>query len=616
MLRFHRVTTTLGLVLMFAWGSLPAMASEETSEYQIHDVVHLHKDKTYSDVTTFDRTVLRVTDIDNAGQFSTTFDPHNQTYKLLSAWVLQPDGRKIDVPASSVLIRPSAAAQDAPGFVSTKTATILFPQVKIGSKVHAEVKVTTFKAYKLGYSDAFSAGIFHNGDVYVTLYAPASLPLSVGAQNGFQYTNKIEGDRRVIKGQYHMRGASPSLYENHMPNPLDLSPLLSVSTITSYLELAKDYYHLSADKADVTPEIQALANHITQGKQGKAAARALYDWVTKNIRYVAMYLTANSSWIPHSANQVLENGYGDCKDHVVLLQALLTAKGIKSDPAIINWSNRNVNWPAPSVEAFNHMIIYLPAFHLYANPTDQSASFGVLDYGLSNKQVLLVGKHPKLTRTPKVIPREARFVTNGDIKISRDGTIKGKAYVSMSPILASYLRYQLSNKENRQDALKQALSLLPHYGFGHIKTTDPHNLDVPFSFSMDWISRKALHVGTRAFVLPDMPNFAPQDPPQQYLREDAVRRYPVMLQPKDLHWHFTLTPPKGYRFDDLPPNVNVHNSVGDFVASYRLKGHSMVVDRELILKVRQVPAKHYDSVESIARAVIDDEQSIVSLKKR
>ena len=615
MLRFNQVAA-LGVSLILAGFSLSAVAKATTSEFTIHDVVHLHADKTYSDVTTFDRTVQRATDIDDSGRFSTTFDPHNQTYKLLEAWVIQPDGSRIDVPESSVLVRPSAASQSAPGFVSTKTATILFPQVTIGSKIHAKVKLTTFKAYKLGYNDIFSSSIFHNGDVYVTLDAPASLPLSVGAQNGFKYTNEVVGDRRVISGQYHLRGVSPSLYENHMPSSRDLSPLLSVSTMTSYLTLAKDYHQLAAGKAAVTPEIQALADNITQGKQGEAAARALYNWVTKNIRYVAMYLTANSSWIPHEAGQVLKNGFGDCKDHVVLLQALLAAKGIKSDPAIINWSNQNVDWPAPSAAAFNHMIIYLPDFNLYANPTDQSAPFGVLDYGLSNKQVLLVGEHSRLTRTPKATPQSAHFVTNGEIHISKDGTIKGKAYATMTPLLGTYLRYSLSNKENKKNAMKEALSELPHYGFGHIKTTDSQDLDTPFAFSMDWTSRKALHIDTRAFVLPNVPDFAPQDAPQNYLGEEEVRRYPVMLQPKALRWHFTITPPKGFVFTALPPKTHVFNSTGDYSATYRFKGDSMVVDRELTLKAREVPAKQNDQVESIARAVIDDQSAIVRLKKQ
>jgi len=40
--------------------------------------------------------------------------------------------------------------------------------------------------------------------------------------------------------------------------------------------------------------------------------------------------------VPHDAQSILDNRYGDCKDHVVILEALLEAVGIDSSPALIN----------------------------------------------------------------------------------------------------------------------------------------------------------------------------------------------------------------------------------------------------------------------------------------
>ena len=82
--------------------------------------------------------------------------------------------------------------------------------------------------------------------------------------------------------------------------------------------------------AAVTPAISALAKELTSGvTDDRAKVRKLYNWVSRNIRYVAVYV-AEGGFVPHSAQSILDNRYGDCKDHVTLLEALLAAVGIES----------------------------------------------------------------------------------------------------------------------------------------------------------------------------------------------------------------------------------------------------------------------------------------------
>lgn len=54
-----------------------------------------------------------------------------------------------------------------------------------------------------------------------------------------------------------------------------------------------------------------------------------------NIRYVGIWL-GNGGIVPHPAEDILQNRYGDCKDKATLLQALLAAKGIYSQQVLIN----------------------------------------------------------------------------------------------------------------------------------------------------------------------------------------------------------------------------------------------------------------------------------------
>jgi hypothetical protein len=59
---------------------------------------------------------------------------------------------------------------------------------------------------------------------------------------------------------------------------------------------------------------------------------------------VAIFL-GNGGYEPHDAATVLENRYGDCKDHVALLEALLKAKGIASVPVLVGSSSTSPRRP-------------------------------------------------------------------------------------------------------------------------------------------------------------------------------------------------------------------------------------------------------------------------------
>ena len=166
-------------------------------------------------------------------------------------------------------------------------------------------------------------------------------------------------------------------------------------------------------------------------------ARALYDWVSRNIRYVAVYL-GSGGYVPHSADEVLANEYGDCKDHVVLLQALLAAAGIDSVPALINFGSSYTLPKVGSFASFNHVITYLPSLDLYVDSTAQFAPFGVLPFGDTDKPVVLtslgrLGRTPRMRADANVTPTKVSMV------IHPDGTIEGTSKATMTGEPLKYL---------------------------------------------------------------------------------------------------------------------------------------------------------------------------------
>ena len=87
----------------------------------------------------------------------------------------------------------------------------------------------------------------------------------------------------------------------------------------------------SAIAACPTPRVKAEADALVKGKtDDMAKVKALYDYVSRNIRYVSLSFGLGRIQ-PHAASEVLANGYGDCKDKNTLLAALLDAEGFQVD---------------------------------------------------------------------------------------------------------------------------------------------------------------------------------------------------------------------------------------------------------------------------------------------
>src|SRR5262249_28603579 len=143
--------------------------------------------------------------------------------------------------------------------------------------------------------------------------------------------------------------------ESEEDDDSDLRPDVQISTFTDWQQIAHWYAKLQGERAAVDDTIRKMAAEQTRGaKTPSEKARRLYDYVARNIRYVSLSFGVGRLQ-PHQAAEVLENGYGDCKDKHTLLEALLGAEGIASYPVLIN-SERKLDLDVPSPAQFDHVI--------------------------------------------------------------------------------------------------------------------------------------------------------------------------------------------------------------------------------------------------------------------
>ena len=92
--------------------------------------------------------------------------------------------------------------------------------------------------------------------------------------------------------------------------------------------------------AKLNPKFRKLATHIInsypcQSHNYDCYAKAIYDWVKKNIKYIKDITGYETIQSPE---KTLEIGGGDCDDHAVLVATLLESIGMKTAFKVVGWN--------------------------------------------------------------------------------------------------------------------------------------------------------------------------------------------------------------------------------------------------------------------------------------
>lgn len=175
------------------------------------------------------------------------------------------------------------------------------------------------------------------------------------------------------------------------------------STFQSWTELAYVYGKLFASAKHDSPRIQGILREILPGTlDRRTRINALHRWVSDTIRYLGVELEQHA-YVPYSVPTVLERGYGDCKDKASLLAALLAEIGIRAVPVLVASSAGLVLEPTlPSLDVFNHLILYLPADGLYLDPTLPATPMGYVPAHVAGQTAFILdGTHEGPQRLPE-----------------------------------------------------------------------------------------------------------------------------------------------------------------------------------------------------------------------
>ena len=450
----------------------PAPARVEPAPYSIafDKAITLQADRSAESVTTTRIKILAESALPAIGQQNLPYVEGMQTLEIVAAYTEKADGRRITVDPASIISRDEASGLNAIYLRDAKVRTVIFPDLAVGDTIvmntRLQAKFGVFSGHYLNHI-AFARQVAF-ADSTVRIAFPKDLAVNV-AVLGKDIDDRAEEEAGMVRHVVTYHGSGRAADEPGATSALDRDARVFISTFKDYEELGRAYWAEASKRAAVTPEIQALADEITAGITDKRAQAAAIDrWMKGNVRYVAIYL-GSGRVVPNDAGAVLKNKYGDCKDQVTLMAALLAAKGIASEQVLINGGNVHTLDTPPTMAALNHVMLYLPEFGIYDDPTAAFASFGVLSETYDKPAVHLSADQVRLARTPVMRPQDHTLFTHTKVTIAPNGTMSGETRQSATGVFAAVARavsaaVQNTGPETTAERQLQAFGQPPHFG--------------------------------------------------------------------------------------------------------------------------------------------------------
>jgi transglutaminase-like putative cysteine protease len=508
-----------------------------------------------------------------------------QKVEVLEAYTLKSDGRRIEVPKSNYQVQTNGGHGDGgPVFSDETSMTVVFPELAVGDTTVFKYRLIGSKPlFDRQFSDVevFSRETYY-GKVDVTFDVPTTLPAKLEAWHMEKVRDATSGGRRISHYRFSntqpvKSGHAAALFE------FERQPGLVYSTFASYGDIARAYGERATPKAAVTPRIAKLADEIS-GKRSepREIAIALYEWVSTNITYAGNCIGLGAV-VPHDLDFVLDNRMGDCKDHATLLQALLTAKGVKSTQALINSGNLYRLTRTPEVSMVNHVINYLPQWDMYVDATAKGIPFGMLPMGDMGKPVFLVDGYREGTRTPMIAPGSNRQVVRTRLKVAADGSIDGQSEIELSGMYAVSSRagFRGVTKDQAADYVNRYFQRMGAGGSASIEMADAQALSDHYRYQLSFKAGQVLPMPGAFALQPLFPSEAPVARFASQANDEINEEGETTCTSGSSQEEYVIEFATPAKVVAVPPSVDLSGAAFSYKASYEVEGNTVKVKRVL-----------------------------------
>ncbi len=513
-----------------------------------------------------------------------TWSDSTERLTVTQARIERADGRALDLPPAAMREAPPTGDRYFHEFSDQRRLLITFADVGSTDTLVVRTQRNVFHPRVPG--GFMTAPILDRtvgwDETNYTISIPSAMPFKLETR-GFEYHAETIIDRRV-----HYLRATKTDYparEIAVLSQFDRYPGFSASTFPDWTAFARAYETVLLPRAAVTPPVKALAEKLTQGETDRLKqARLLYDWVRVNIRFIPIPLEETRA-DPHDAATVAANLYGDAKDHVVLLRALLAAKDIAAEFVLLNASDSSTLAGAPNLRPMNHLVLFLPGPDVYLDSTLGVAPFGVMAFAEYGKSAIFIGgAAPGRRELPIPSSGETISETRTEVALAEDGEVTGTTTTTAQGAFGVWLRNVARSIGPANPAA--AAGLLRENG---TPGSGAFSFAAPMSGATDYTMRGTFHLQNQSALL-NGGFFVPWTGlrilprPGDFLTGPLAignegRNVPTFCYPGMQSEEITLIVPASRQLGSLPPNLKIETAFLRYQSEWRLSGRKLIVSR-------------------------------------
>ena len=381
---------------------------------------------------------------------------------------------------------------------------------------------------------------------------------------------------------------------------------------------------------DIVTEARSL---VAANADFMAKLDAIANFMQQQIRYVGIEIGIGNLR-PHSAAEVFQNRYGDCKDKATLMVAMLDAVGVRATWVWVDHRRGFITPEAPSASG-DHMIMAIeipPGYenprlqavvtaktgqrYLIFDPTNQWVPIGQIPtYEQGGYGLLVAGADSQVIQLPVLNPALDTTQRTATFQLAPDGTLTGEVTTLRSGALADDWRGTLSmdSAQDQRKLIEQQLQNdLSTFTLGTESAQDILALQKPLELQYQVTAPMyAKQAGSLLLVRPRVLGT------DAWYLVDKPRKYPISFEGVEVtRDDFDVKIPPGYTVDDVPDPVNVNAGFATYHSEVKAEGDILHYQRELVLKQVTLPATDYAELLKLNAAITTDENSDAVLKKQ
>lgn len=392
---------------------------------------------------------------------------------------------------------------------------------------------------------------------------------------------------------------------------------------------------MSDPSCDTDPALRAKAQQLAAaaGPDRMAQIAALCRFV-QDTAYVAVNrnLDIGFGYQPRKATDTFARGFGDCKDKVNLLRALLREIGVSSLPISVNANPESPVAPAwPSPRQFNHAIIGIEVDEtdrhaclipfgpdkrlLVFDPTDRSTPLGGLPLALQGSSALVDDpRTDRLIALPVLPPATDQLIRRSvRMTLTAAGGVRGHATITSHGQAGAVFRRWLRDA-TPQDQTQRALAALTDSLTGatvtQVVTRDEPEHDrgiLETDFQADTFTQRLpgsvqiaqIDVLSRG----DIPSFSEKK------RQTAIQPPPIHQQDE-----VVLELPPDCTVAERPADVTIASDYGNYSCVYETQSGKIQLRRSFVLHPRKVPAERYGALRKFLSDAASADRAAILLR--